>query len=63
MGMEKDILGLIDDVIAVCTDLMEGKSDEVPLDFKGVKGLIAVNDPTHRKGNVVYAKERIFDGN
>jgi len=62
-GDGKGYPALIDDVISVCTDLMEGKSDEVPLDFKGVKGLIAVNDPTHRKGNVVYAKERIFDGN
>lgn len=59
-------VGLIDGVIQVCTDIMEGKTDDVPFGFKDSKGFLAKAEIQRDVradggiGNVIYNKERIF---
>lgn len=60
-GNGKGYPSLIDDVIDVCTDIMGGRSAEIPMEFKGVHGWIARKDPTFSKGNIVYNKDAIFE--
>jgi len=53
--------GLIGDVMDVCRDILAGKADAIPLEFRGHHGLIARNDPEHSRGNIVYNPEKIKD--
>lgn len=59
-------VGLIDGVIQVCADIMEGKTDDVPFGFKDSKGFLAKAEIQRDVradggiGNVIYNKERIF---
>ena len=59
-------VGLIDGVIAVCQDIMDGHTDDIPFGFKDSKGFLAkaeVERDVRRDGgigNVIYSKERIF---
>lgn len=57
---------LIDGVIQVCQDIMEGKTDDVPFGFKDSKGFLAKAEIERDVridggvGNVIYSKDRIF---
>ena len=57
---------LIDGVIQVCEDIMNGKTDDVPFGFKDSKGFLAKAEIERDVridggiGNVIYNKERIF---
>lgn len=57
---------LIDGVIAVCRDIMAGKTDDVPFGFKDSTGLLAKAEIRRDVradggiGNVIYNKNRIF---
>ena len=57
---------IMDEVIAVCDDIMAGNTDDVPFDFMGMKAYIAkAVEPGQPRadgklGNVVYAKEHIW---
>ncbi len=61
-----DVL-LIDGVIQVCRDIMEGRTDDVPFRFKDSEGVLAkaeVERDVRRDGgigNVIYAKDRIYE--
>lgn len=57
---------VIESVIEVCQDIIDGNTDDIPLPFKGAKGLIAkAIDPATMKrvdgktGNIAYSKEKI----
>ncbi|MDR2655777.1 MAG: MBL fold metallo-hydrolase [Oscillospiraceae bacterium] len=56
---------MIEDVIAVCEDIKNGNTDDVPFEFGGEKGIIAKailpggQRADGRKGNIVYNKTRI----
>ena len=58
--------GLIDGVIAVCEDIIAGKTDDVPFGFKDSKGFLAKAEIERDVradggiGNVIYNKDRIF---
>ncbi len=52
---------LINDVIQVCINIEEGKTDDIPMEFKGHHGLIAMKDPDMKYGNIVYRKDKIWD--
>jgi len=57
---------LIDGVIQVCQDIMDGNTDDVPFGFKDSKGFLAKAEIERDVridggiGNVIYSKERIF---
>ena len=57
---------LIDGVIQVCQDIMDGKTDDVPFGFKDSKGFLAKAEIERDVridggvGNVIYSKDRIF---
>lgn len=57
---------LIDGVIQVCQDIMDGKTDDVPFGFKNSKGFLAKAEIERDVridggvGNVIYSKDRIF---
>lgn len=57
---------IIDEVIDVCHDIMDGNTDDIPMTFRGTHGLIAKAIGDDRKrldgkcGNIVYNKERIL---
>ena len=57
---------IINNVIAVCDDIMAGRSDDIPFEFMGDQGLIAkaVHADGNRvdgiTGNIVYSKEGVF---
>ena len=57
---------LIDGVIAVCEDIMHGKTDDVPFGFKDSTGFLAKAEIDRDVradggiGNVIYNKERVF---
>ena len=57
---------LIDGMIQVCQDIMEGKTDDVPFGFKDSKGFLAKAEIERDVridggvGNVIYSKDRIF---
>ena len=57
---------LIDGVIEVCEDIMQGKTDDVPFGFKDSAGFLAKAEIDRDVradggiGNVVYNKETIF---
>ena len=59
-------IGLIDGVIAVCRDIMDGNTDDVPFGFKDSKGFLAkaeIERDVRRDGgigNVIYHKDRVF---
>ena len=59
-------VGLIDGVIQVCQDIMDGNTDDVPFGFKDSKGFLAKAEIERDVridggiGNVIYSKERIF---
>ena len=59
-------VGLIDGVIQVCEDIMQGKTDDVPFGFKDSTGYLAKAEIRQDVrvdggiGNVVYNKERVF---
>lgn len=59
-------VGLIDGVIQVCRDIMEGRTDDVPFGFKDAKGFLAKAEIERDVradggvGNVIYNKDRIF---
>ena len=56
---------MIADVIRVCGDIRSGNTDDVPMAFRGAKGLIAkaMGPDGQRldggKGNIVYSKDRV----
>ncbi len=58
---------LIDGVIAVCQDIMDGNTDDVPFGFKDSKGFLAKAEVERDIrvdggiGNVIYSKDRIFE--
>ncbi|MCD8300371.1 MAG: MBL fold metallo-hydrolase [Clostridiales bacterium] len=58
----KDIIA---DVIAVCEDIKAGKTDDIPMEFNGTRGLIAkamgpdMNRIDGGRGNIVYNKDRV----
>ncbi|MGT2666915.1 MBL fold metallo-hydrolase [Streptococcus rifensis] len=56
-------LGLMEDVVAVCEDIQNGKTADIPYEFMGTQGLIAkdfdFSDFANAKGNIVYDKNRI----
>lgn len=57
---------LIDGVIKVCQDIMDGNTDDVPFGFKDSRGFLAkaeIERDVRRDGgigNVIYSKDRIF---
>lgn len=57
---------LIDGVIRVCQDIMDGKTDDVPFGFKDSKGFLAKAEIERDVrvdggvGNVIYSKDRII---
>lgn len=57
---------LIDGVIQVCEDIMNGKTDDIPFGFKDSKGFLAKAEKERDIridggiGNIIYSKERIF---
>ena len=57
---------LIDGVIQVCQDIMDGKTDDVPFGFRDSKGFLAKAEIERDVridggvGNVIYSKDRIF---
>ena len=59
-------VGLIDGVIKVCQDIMDGNTDDVPFGFKDSRGFLAKAEIERDVrvdggiGNVIYSKERIF---
>lgn len=59
-------VGLIDGVIKVCDDIMQGKTDDVPFGFKDSTGFLAKAEIERDVradggiGNVVYNKERVL---
>ena len=54
-------VGMMEDVLDVCKDIMKGTCDDIPFEFKGEHGLIAKNVPEMNKGNIVYNKNQVFD--
>lgn len=58
--------GLIDGVLGVCRDIMEGRADDVPFAFKDSRGLMAKAESAMGVradggvGNIVYNRERVF---
>lgn len=56
---------IIEDVISVCEDIRQGRTDDVPYDFMGIQGTIAKaqdeqgNRIDGGKGNIVYNKNKI----
>lgn len=59
-GMGDGYMGMIEDVIQVCEDIMDGKADDIPYVFRGIQAYRAKDDPHFQKGNVVYKKDHIF---
>lgn len=59
-------IGLIDGVIKVCEDIIQGRTDDVPFGFKESTGYLAKAEIERDVrvdggiGNVVYSKERVF---
>lgn len=57
--------GMIAGVLAVCRDILDGNTDDIPFQFQGVPGLIAkAMGPDGKRvdggvGNVVYNKDRV----
>jgi glyoxylase-like metal-dependent hydrolase (beta-lactamase superfamily II) len=54
---------MISDVIAVCEDIKNGNTDDVPFEFMGTKAWIAkavdMEKGFGNRGNIVYSKDRI----
>ncbi|MGO5207938.1 MBL fold metallo-hydrolase [Bacillota bacterium LCP21S3_F9] len=52
---------LIADVIRVCEDIKEGRTDDILFEFLGTTGLVAkAVDPSRgERGNIVYNKDRV----
>ena len=63
METGKDIM---DDIIEVCREILDGKTDDIPFDFMGTKAYIAklcdeqVKRVDGKCGNIVYNKERLY---
>ena len=57
---------IMDDIVQVCHDILEGRTDDVPFDFMGTKVYIAklcdaqVKRVDGKSGNIVYNKERLY---
>lgn len=57
--------GLIDGVLAVCRDILEGRTDDMPFGFKASHGLIAKAERAMGVradggvGNIIYSKENV----
>lgn len=58
-GDGKGYVGIVDDVIQCCKDIRAGRDDRIPMEFRGHHGMIAYDDPEHRKGNIVYNPKHI----
>ncbi len=59
-------LNIIDEVIGVCEDIKNGNTDDMPMEFRGVKGLIAKALGTDGRidrgsGNIVYSKKQVWE--
>ncbi|MCD8190048.1 MAG: MBL fold metallo-hydrolase [Clostridiales bacterium] len=59
-------LGIIDGNIQLCEDIKAGRTDDVPMEFRGNPGLIAkAMGPNGRVdggcGNIVYVKEQVWE--
>ncbi|MCD8009989.1 MAG: MBL fold metallo-hydrolase [Lachnospiraceae bacterium] len=64
-GNGESSIDIIRGCIAVCEDIKAGRTDDVPMEFRGAKGLIAkALGPNGRMdggfGNIVYSKEQIW---
>lgn len=59
---------ILDDMSALCRDVMEGNTDDIPFEFMGMHAYIAKKmDSSYKRadgraGNLVYSKEHIFKG-
>ncbi|MCD8146012.1 MAG: MBL fold metallo-hydrolase [Clostridiales bacterium] len=58
-------LDILDGCIQVCEDIKAGRTDDLPMEFRGDKGLIAKapgpnGQKDGRSGNIVYSKEQIW---
>lgn len=58
-------LGIIDEVISICSEIEAGTADDIPFEFRGMKAFMAKQEPepdvcsTEVRGNVIYCKENI----
>lgn len=64
-GNGESPIDIIQGCIAVCEDIKAGRTDDLPMEFRGAKGLIAkAMGPNGRldggSGNIVYSKEQIW---
>ncbi len=60
--------GLLEGVMEVCRDVMEGRSDEEPFPFLGIPGLLRAKRANALGkrfdggiGNIIYRKDRVFE--
>lgn len=59
-------IGLIDGVLDVCRDIMEGRADDVPFAFKDSRGFLAKTESSMGVradggvGNIIYSKDKII---
>ena len=61
---KQDIINMIQDNIAVCEAIKEGKTDNIPYEFMGRKAFLAFkqgaqNEYGQIRGNIVYNPDRI----
>ena len=60
-GDGKSVLGIIDENIALCTRILEGKADRAELEFRGNHGLIADTNAQPAHGNIVYNPAQLWN--
>ena len=59
---------LLDNMIRVCDDVMEGRSDDLPFHFRGIQACIAKKCSPRfvredgKSGNLIYVREKVFSG-
>lgn len=57
---------ILDNMIKVCNDIMEGHTDDLPFNFRGIQAYIAKACSPHferedgKSGNLIYNKEKVF---